>query len=111
MANKTYKMIVPKAGSSNELGTDTMLYSVGEVYEAKEDFQKKLMETFVENGHAMEVKVEAVEEEGEPVRARNEKGQLKGDDPDTPDVNEAWEGGEAPEVKTKKKRTTKKKAS
>ena len=24
------------------------------------------------------------------VRARNEKGQLVGDDPSTPDVNEAW---------------------
>jgi|TARA_R110000744_G_scaffold94119_2_gene181735 hypothetical protein len=112
MANKTYKMIVPKAGAANELGTDTMLYAVDEIYEAKEGYQKDLMEVFVANGHAMEVKVEAIaEEEGEPVRARNEKGQLKGDDPDTPDVNEAWEGGEAPEVKTKKKRTTKKKAS
>tara|TARA_R100000951_G_scaffold72717_1_gene61269 strand:- start:1146 stop:1427 length:282 start_codon:yes stop_codon:yes gene_type:complete len=32
-----------------------------------------------------------------PKRARNAKGQLKADDPSTPDVNEAWEGGEAPE--------------
>ena len=111
MANKTYKMIVPKAGTANELGTDTMLYNTNDVYEAKEGFQKSLMETFVANGHAMEIKVEAIaEEEGEPVRARNEKGQLKGDDPETPDVNEAWEGGEAPVI-VRKKRTTKKKAS
>jgi len=34
-------------------------------------------------------------------RARNKKGQLKGDDPSTPDVNEAWVGGKAP---VKKKR-------
>ena len=33
-----------------------------------------------------------------------------GDDPSTPDVNEAWEGGKAPK-KTTKKRTTKKKKS
>ena len=36
------------------------------------------------------------------VRARNEKGQLVGDDPSTPDVNEAWI------VKTIKKVTKKK---
>ena len=29
-------------------------------------------------------------------RARNKKGQLIGDNPDTPNVNEAWEGGIAP---------------
>lgn len=28
-------------------------------------------------------------------RARNESGQLKGDDSTTPDVNEAWDGGDA----------------
>ena len=31
-----------------------------------------------------------------PKRARNTKGQLKADDPSTPDVNEAWEGGKSP---------------
>ena len=31
-----------------------------------------------------------------PKRARNTKGQLKADDPSTPDVNEAWESGKAP---------------
>jgi len=39
---------------------------------------------------------EVKEEVKKPVRARNEKGQLKADDPTTPDVNEAWEDGEAP---------------
>tara|TARA_R100000541_G_scaffold14706_3_gene24090 strand:- start:571 stop:801 length:231 start_codon:yes stop_codon:yes gene_type:complete len=29
-------------------------------------------------------------------RARNKKGQLKGDDPSTPNINEAWEGGKKP---------------
>jgi len=43
----------------------------------------------------------------EAVRARNEDGTLKADDPATPDVNEAWEGGKKP----KAKRKTKKKAS
>ena len=30
------------------------------------------------------------------VRARKADGTLKADDPSTPDVNEAWEGGKAP---------------
>ena len=33
-------------------------------------------------------------------RARNDKGQLIGDDPSTPDVNEAWVGGKAPAKKS-----------
>jgi hypothetical protein len=45
---------------------------------------------FIENGFAVEVT-------DKPKRARNKKGQLMADDPSTPDVNEAWEGGEAPE--------------
>ena len=47
---------------------------------------------FIENGFAEEVKTTS-----KPKRARNNKGQLMADDPSTPDVNEAWEGGEAPE--------------
>ena len=31
------------------------------------------------------------------MRARNDEGEFVADDPATPDVNEAWEGGEAPE--------------
>ena len=56
----------------------------------------------------MEVKLDEPSDEGEPVRARNDKGQLMGDDPSTPDVNEAWEGGKAPAKKSSKKKTTKK---
>jgi len=41
-----------------------------------------------------------------PVRARNDNGTLKADDPSTPDVNEAWE--EKP-VKKKRVRPSKKK--
>lgn len=51
-----------------------------------------------------------------PERARDEDGQFKGDDPSTPDVNEAYEGGKAPAKKKKapakkKKAPAKKKAS
>jgi len=41
----------------------------------------------------------------EPKRARTETGQLQGDDPSTPDVNEAWEGGVAPKPKKKAKKS------
>jgi len=44
--------------------------------------------------------------EGEPKRARNDKGQLIADDPSTPDVNEAYESGKKP---VKKKKTSTKK--
>ena len=58
--------------------------------------------------------IEVEAEVKEVKRARNDKGHLVGDDKSTPDVNEAWEGGEAP-VKPKKKtavkKTTKKKTT
>ena len=41
-------------------------------------------------------------EEVKPKRARNKKGQLVKDNPDTPDVNEAYEGGKKPNNKAKK---------
>ena len=70
------------------------------------------MSAFVQNGWAMEVKADSAEEsvevEADIKRARNEDGTLKGDDPSTPDVNEAWEGGKAPKKATKKKSTAKK---
>ena len=59
-----------------------------------------------------EVAAQAAAEKS-PKRARHAKGQLKADDPDTPDVNEAWEDGKAPKKKkaTAKKKATKKKAA
>ena len=110
--SKSYKILVPKPASSNKDGTDVKLYQADEIVDAKESWQDDVMQTFVENGWAMEIKVEAsAEESSEPIkRARNEDGTLKGDDPSTPDVNEAWEGGEAPKKTTRKKRTTKKKS-
>jgi len=42
-------------------------------------------------------------EETEVVRARNAKGQLVGDDPSTPDINEAWTTKTKKKIKGKKK--------
>ena len=51
----------------------------------------------VEAGMALEIGA------SKPKRARNAKGQVLSDDPSTPDVNEAWEGGKAPKKKKAKK--------
>ena len=108
MANKSFKIVVPKVGATNELGTESKLYVHNEVVEAKEEWQQSLMEDFVQNKWAMEIKVEDTSdlETTEPVRARNEKGHYVADDPSTPDINEAYEGGVAPKKTTKKKSTT-----
>ena len=49
----------------------------------------------IANGFAKEIKVK---------RARDAKGKLKADDPSTPDVNEAWEGGKAPKKRGRPKK-------
>ena len=115
---RTFKIIVPKPASANEKGTDVKLYTADEIVKSEGKWQDEIMETFMANGWAMEVKVDssddAVEVEAEVKevkRARNDKGQLIGDDPDTLDVNEAWEGGKAPKKTTAKKKTTKKKTT
>lgn len=118
MANKKFKILVPKPVAVDEQGLEVKLMTADSVVEADSDVMSANMQTFVENGWAIEVKMDSVDEtveveaEVEPKRARNEKGQLVGDDPDTPDVNEAWESGEAPKKtakKSTKKKTTKKK--
>ena len=113
MARK-FKIVVPKPASCNEHGTEVKLYKADEIVESEGAWQDEVMEKFIENGWAMEVKVDSVEETvnveadvKEVKRARNEKGQLIGDDPDTPDVNEAWVGGKAPKKKKPKAKVTK----
>ena len=60
---------------------------------------KHAMQDFLHKQSALEAPVK------KPARARGKGGKLKADDPSTPEVNEAWEGGKAP---TKKKRKAKK---
>lgn len=115
MARK-FKILVPKPAIAEENSADMVLHKADSIVESAGKWQEEIMDTFVENGWAIEVKVDAVKEtvdvEAEvkvkPKRARNKKGQLKADDPSTPDVNEAWEGGKAPKKTTKKKTTVKK---
>jgi hypothetical protein len=113
--SKKFKIIRPKPCVVDADSKKLELQPVGKIVDADNDHMLANMERFVSMGWAMEVKLDSVEEtveveaEVEIKRARNEKGHLVGDDKSTPDVNEAWEGGEAPKKKTTaKKKTTKK---
>ena len=61
------------------------------------DVDDETGKAMVEAGMALEIGASKLK------RARNAKGQLQKDDPSTPDVNEAWEGGKAPKKKKAKK--------
>ena len=45
--SKKYKIIVPKAGASNELGTEVKLYEADEKVDAKEEWQDSMMQSLV----------------------------------------------------------------
>lgn len=106
-----YRIDVPKPAASTADGLTVRLYEADEIVDATEEWQTELMSAFVANGWASELKVDAPEE---IKRARKDDGTFEKDDPATPDVNEAWEGGEAPKPKkkaTRKKAPAKKKAN
>jgi len=66
---------------------------------------KHAVQDFLHKQPALEAPVK------KPARARGKGGKLKADDPSTPEVNEAWEGGKAPKKKAPaKKKAAKKKA-
>ena len=118
--SKKFKILRPKPCVVDADSKKLELQPVGKIVDADNDHMITNMEKFVSMGWAIEVKMDSVEETVEVAaevkevkRARNEKGHLIGDDESTPDVNEAWEGGEAPAKKktTKKKTTSKKKTT
>ena len=81
------------AGSSNQYGSETRIYQAGEEIILDQPWKEALAKNFIASGLAREVKVTGPTEiKAKPKkRARNKDGTLKGDDPSTPDVNEAWE--------------------
>lgn len=84
-------------GATDSTGSQTKIYKSGEELPNTE-FGKKLGQTFIQVGVARETKTVAPTETKEVTgkRARNDKGQLVADNPETKDINEAWEGGVAP---------------
>ena len=97
------KMIREAVGVANRLGSQTRTYEAGEELSDNEDWEKARNINFIDRGLALETKVVKPTETKAttPERARNADGTLIGDDPNTPDVNEAWEGGVAPKKKAK----------
>ena len=91
-----YKMLSDARGAEDATGATVKVYRAGEVL-GGDEFSASIGKTFMEAGLAEEVKVvEPTETKASGKRARNDKGQLKADDPTTPNYNEAWEGGVAP---------------
>ena len=54
--SKQYKIVVPKAGAADEHGATSRLYTAGEIVETKTDWDDDLMQTFMSNGWAIELK-------------------------------------------------------
>tara|TARA_B100000212_G_scaffold340145_1_gene320038 strand:- start:981 stop:1277 length:297 start_codon:yes stop_codon:yes gene_type:complete len=98
-------MIRQAVGVANALGSQTRTYFEGEELANAEDWEQARNANFVERGLAEETKVVKPTETkaSTPTRARNADGTLRGDDPSTLHVNEAWEGGKAPAKKGKAK--------
>ena len=99
------KMIRQAVGVANRLGSQTRTYEAGEELSDNEDWEKARNANFLGRGLVEETKVVKPTEtkSNTPQRARNADGTLIGDDPNTPDVNEAWEGGKAPSKKGQSK--------
>jgi hypothetical protein len=68
------------------------MFEAGEIYDLPADYPIPTRD------------VEIIEGTQDIKRARNVDGTLKGDDPSTEEVNEAWEGGKAPKKKASKKK-------
>ena len=87
------KMLVSMLGSSNEYGSETRMYQAGEEIVIDKPWKQALVANFIAAGVAQETKVVKPTETKTKARkrARNDDGTLKGDDPSTPDINEAWE--------------------
>lgn len=89
-------------GSSNQVGSMTMQYIVGQEYIMADEWQKTIAQVFIDNdgaelvGETISTKVDSPTE---IKRARNLDGTLKSDDKSTPNVNEAWQGGKPPKKK------------
>tara|TARA_R110002167_G_scaffold123354_1_gene302267 strand:+ start:165 stop:467 length:303 start_codon:yes stop_codon:yes gene_type:complete len=95
-------MLKSAYGIDREDGATTKNFVVGEEYSATEVWQKRVFQGFVKSGLANEIGGNANVPETKAKRARKSNGQLASDNPSTPDVNEAWEGGKAPKKKAKK---------
>ena len=70
-------------------------FTTGASRTLKEHYVRQIRELEKQLAAAQGTKTRSVDTD-EPKRARNADGTYRGDDPETPDTNEAWEGGEPP---------------
>ena len=85
---KKYKIIVPKPAANDQKGMEVKLFKADEIVESQGDWQDEIMDGFVANGWAMEVKVDSVdatvdiEAEVEPamerIKVEGEEGEVEG---------------------------------
>lgn len=66
---KSYRIDVPKPAIKDPEGNEVRLYEVGEIVKAKAEWQETLMEAFVGNGWATEIKIIEPEQTTDPVKA------------------------------------------
>ncbi len=91
---------------SDERGVQPLkTYKAGDTFPTDEPWQREIAESLIRGGLAEDTKVVAPTETKAVERARNADGTLMGDNPSTPDVNEAWEGGVAPRKRGRPKKT------
>jgi hypothetical protein len=91
---------------SDERGVQPLTtYKAGDTFPTDEPWQRAIADNLIRGGMAEETKVVSPSETKaiEPERARNADGTLIGDDKSTPDINEAWVGGEAPKKRGRPK--------
>ena len=93
-------MVHSVIGPDNEDGTLSRKYMFGESLPLSKAWQKAIAQDMIDRGAAMEIQGNASPTETK--RARDADGKLMADDPSTPNVNEAWEGGKAPTKKRNK---------
>ena len=92
----------------NERGTGTPItYKAGDTFPTDEPWQRAIADSLIRGGLAEDTKVVTATETKvmDAERARNENGTLIGDDPSTPDYNEAWKGGVAPRKRGRPSKT------
>jgi hypothetical protein len=83
--------------------SQTTTFFTGASRSLKEHYVRQIRELRIALAEAGEPRALSVEDESPRKRARNADGTYRGDDPSTPDVNEAWEDGEEPPAKGKRK--------
>ncbi len=102
----TVKILQKVSAISDEHGVQPLTqYQAGDTFPTYEPWQRAVADSLIRGGLAEEAKVVSPSETKviEPERARNADGTLMGDDKSTPDVNEAWVGGEAPKKRGRPK--------